>query len=45
VQRLRLEAGLRVLEPCAGDGVFVDALNGQIQELQIDLYEIRRYRE
>jgi len=40
VERLRLEPGLRILEPCAGDGAFVEALNGQLANLLIDVYEI-----
>jgi len=31
---------MRVLEPCAGDGVFVDALNSMIPRLSIDIYEL-----
>jgi len=39
VQQLSVESGMRVFEPCAGDGVFIDALNSRIPNLSIDLYE------
>lgn len=37
---LNVSSGMRVLEPCAGEGVFVDALNSQIPNLLLDLYEL-----
>lgn len=40
VQKLSLESGMRVFEPCAGDGVFIDALNSRILQLSIDIYEL-----
>jgi len=30
IDMLDVKSGMRVLEPCAGDGVFVDALNSKI---------------
>lgn len=40
VQMLSVESEMRVLEPCAGDGVFIDALNARIPDLSIDMYEL-----
>lgn len=40
VQKLSVESGIRVFEPCAGDGVFIDALNSRIPNLSIDMYEL-----
>jgi adenine-specific DNA-methyltransferase len=40
VDQLSLQTGLRVFEPCAGDGVFIDALNGKVADLSIDIYEL-----
>lgn len=40
VQELQVGSGMRIFEPCAGDGVFVDALNSRIQDVLIDIYEI-----
>lgn len=40
VQKLSVESGMRVFEPCAGDGVFIDALNSKIPNLSIDIYEL-----
>lgn len=40
VQKLSVESGMRVFEPCAGDGVFIDALNSRIPNLSIDIYEL-----
>jgi len=40
VQKLSAENGMRVLEPCAGDGIFVAALNSITQNLSMDVYEL-----
>ena len=40
VKMLSVEPGMRVFEPCAGDGVFIDALNNKIPNLSIDIYEL-----
>jgi len=40
VEMLSVEAGMQVFEPCAGDGVFIDALDGKIPNLSIDIYEL-----
>ena len=40
VTRLQLTQGLKVLEPCAGDGVFVEALNGFKKKLDIDIFDL-----
>ncbi len=40
IQKLSVESGMRVFEPCAGDGVFIDALNSRIPNLSIDVYEL-----
>lgn len=40
VEKLSVESGMRVFEPCAGDGVFIDALNSRIPNLSIDIYEL-----
>ncbi len=40
VQKLSIESGVRVFEPCAGDGVFIDALNSKIPNLSIDIFEL-----
>jgi len=40
IEMLDVRNGMRVLEPCAGDGVFVDALNSKIPNLSIDIFEI-----
>jgi len=40
VEMLSVEAGMQVFEPCAGDGVFIDALNGKIPNLSFDIYEL-----
>ena len=40
VQMLSVDSGMRVFEPCAGDGVFIDALNSRIPNLSIDIYEL-----
>ncbi|HEY1404930.1 MAG TPA: N-6 DNA methylase, partial [Pyrinomonadaceae bacterium] len=37
---LSIERGMRVLEPCAGDGVFIDALLHEFPETAIDVYEL-----
>lgn len=39
-QKLSVESGMRIFEPCAGDGVFIDALNNGIPNLSIDIYEL-----
>ena len=39
-RQLEIKPGLRVLEPCAGDGVFVDALLNLSHDLSIDIYEL-----
>ncbi|MCI0490270.1 MAG: Eco57I restriction-modification methylase domain-containing protein [Blastocatellia bacterium] len=39
LDKLSVGPGMRVLEPCGGDGVFVDALIGKHADLQIDVYE------
>ncbi len=40
VKSLAVEDGLKVLEPCAGDGVFIEALRNTNTKLFIDAYEI-----
>lgn len=40
VQKLSVAGGIRVFEPCAGDGVFIDALNSRMPNLSIDIYEL-----
>jgi len=40
IDMLDVKNGMRVLEPCAGDGVFVDALNSKISNLSIDIFEL-----
>ena len=40
VKKLSVESGMRVFEPCAGDGVFIDALNSRMPNLSIDIYEL-----
>ena len=40
VQMLSVDSRMRVFEPCAGDGVFIDALNSRIPNLSIDIYEL-----
>jgi tRNA1(Val) A37 N6-methylase TrmN6 len=40
VAKLSLESGIRVLEPCAGDGIFIDALFGLNPDISIDAYEL-----
>lgn len=37
---LSIEAGMRVFEPCAGDGVFIDTLKSKMPSLSIDIYEL-----
>lgn len=38
---LAVADGMRVLEPCAGDGVFIDALLTQFPTLPIDAFELK----
>ncbi len=40
VEKLSIRNGLRVFEPCAGDGVFIDALNNKVTNLSIDIFEL-----
>jgi len=40
VKKLAAASGMQVLEPCAGDGVFADALNKQVSDLSLDLHEL-----
>ncbi|MEW6126347.1 MAG: Eco57I restriction-modification methylase domain-containing protein [Acidobacteriota bacterium] len=40
VKKLSLTGSVRVLEPCAGDGVFVDALLNSGINLSLDAYEL-----
>jgi phospholipid N-methyltransferase len=40
VRMLSVDHGMRVFEPCAGDGVFIDALNSTIPNISIDIYEL-----
>jgi hypothetical protein len=40
MKMLSIEKGMRVLEPCAGDGVFVDALSIDELNLSVDIYEL-----
>lgn len=37
---LSVRSGLKVFEPCAGDGVFADGLNARLPNLSIDLCEL-----
>ncbi len=40
IDMLDVKNGMRILEPCAGDGVFVDALNSKNLNLSIDIFEL-----
>lgn len=40
IEKLSVGSGMKVFEPCAGDGVFIDALNSKIPDLSIDIYEL-----
>jgi adenine-specific DNA-methyltransferase len=40
VNMLNVETGMKLFEPCAGDGVFIDALNSKIPNLSIDICEL-----
>lgn len=40
VSRLRLRAHCRVLEPCAGDGVLMDAVLSVQSDIDVDAYEL-----
>jgi len=40
INRLTIKDGLKILEPCAGDGVFVDALTSQNKNITIDVLEL-----
>jgi adenine-specific DNA-methyltransferase len=39
LHNLSIEPGMHVLEPCAGDGVFIDALCKSETSIQLDAYE------
>jgi len=40
VKRLKLLPGQRVLEPCAGEGHFIDAILGEAPKVEIEAYEV-----
>jgi len=40
LRMLSIEPGQRLLEPCAGEGVFIDGLNGSLDNILVDLYEL-----
>src|SRR3989338_8689742 len=40
INGLSIRDGLKILEPCAGDGVFVDALTSQNKNITIDVLEL-----
>jgi len=40
VTKLSLDSGMKVLEPCAGDGIFIDALLNLTKDISIDAYEL-----
>jgi len=40
VKRLKLLSGQRVLEPCAGEGHFIDAILGEAPKVEIEAYEV-----
>ena len=40
IKQLSLTNGVSILEPCAGDGVFVDALLNMTTDLSVDIYEL-----
>jgi adenine-specific DNA-methyltransferase len=40
VKRLDVQPGMRMLEPCAGDGVFIDAIKNIFSDISIDAYEL-----
>lgn len=40
VDSLSIKPGMKILEPCGGDGVFVEALIGKGIDMHIDVYEI-----
>lgn len=40
VDMLDAESGMRIFEPCAGDGVFIDALTQKIPDMHIDANEL-----
>jgi adenine-specific DNA-methyltransferase len=40
VKSLSLKQGDKIFEPCGGDGVFIDAIVENNQEVNIDIYEL-----
>lgn len=40
IQMLCVEKGMKILEPCAGDGVFIDAILNRSSSVNIDAYEL-----
>src|SRR5579872_7499430 len=40
VENLSVTRGMRVFEPCAGNGVFIDALVEKIPEVTIEAFEL-----
>ncbi len=40
IEMLDVKNGMKILEPCAGNGVFVDALNSKFQNLTINIFDI-----
>lgn len=40
IKQLSLEEKMKVFEPCAGDGVFIDALNSIAKKVFIDIFEL-----
>jgi adenine-specific DNA-methyltransferase len=40
IKMLSAQSGMRILEPAAGDGVFIDALAEKITYLELDAYEL-----
>lgn len=37
---LSVQAGMRIMEPSAGDGVFIDSIIGSIADVQLDAYDL-----
>ncbi|HZO71905.1 MAG TPA: class I SAM-dependent methyltransferase [Ktedonobacteraceae bacterium] len=40
MKMLSVQPGMRVLEPCAGDGVFIDAIMSTVLDTILDVYEL-----
>src|SRR5450759_2198483 len=40
VENLAVKRGMRVFEPCAGNGVFIDALIEKISDITVEAFEL-----